>query len=111
MKNKKHLLKPATALLLACLLLVCAALPCFAAGDTETFTPVLRFIASSDSHVRTENDKTFERIGRMLAQAYALSDGDETYQNLDALVMAGDMRNGTTHSFWASSPRTTTAGT
>ena len=105
MRQNHRLLKTATALLLSCLLLVCAALPCFAAGDTETFTPVLRFIASSDSHVRTENDKTFERIGRMLAQAYALSDGDETYQNLDALVMAGDLTNSGTpeefDKFWS----------
>ena len=94
MRKHHHLFRRATGLVLTCLLLFsCAALPSFAAGKAETFTPVLRFIASSDSHVRMENDKTFERIGMMLGQTYALSDSDETYQSLDALIMAGDLTN------------------
>ncbi len=104
MKNTKYLYKSVTALLLCCVLLLCAVLPCFAAEKGETFIPVLRFIASSDSHVRMENDKTFERIGSMLEQAYALSDSDPVYQNLDALVMAGDLTNSGTkeefNKFW-----------
>lgn len=87
-------------MLTACLLFVsCAAVSAFAAEE-EAFVPVLRFIASSDSHVRTDGDATFLRIGDMLKQAYALSDRDKNYSELDALVMAGDLtHNGTAEEF------------
>jgi len=77
---------------LLCAVLLCTALPvaAFAAAE-EPFVPVLRFIACSDSHVKTENDLTFNRIGAMLNQVYALTDADPVYPNLDALMMAGDL--------------------
>ena len=102
-------MKKCISLLLTVLLLAaCAAVPARAAEDAA-FVPVLRFIAASDSHVRAENDVTADRIGRMLRQTYALADSGETYQNLDALVMAGDLtNNGTPEEAWW--PKTTTAG-
>ena len=77
---------------LLCVVLLATAVPvaAFAAAE-EPFVPVLRFIACSDSHVKTENDLTFNRIGAMLTQAYALADADTVYPNLDALMMAGDL--------------------
>lgn len=98
-------MKKCISLLLTVLLLAaCAAVPARAAEDAA-FVPVLRFIAASDSHVRAENDVTADRIGRMLRQTYALADSGETYQNLDALVMAGDLTNNGTpeefDKFWA----------
>ena len=93
-------MKKLISLLLAAVLL-CTALPvaAFAAAE-ETFVPVLRFIASSDSHVKADDDRNFDRIGAMLAQAYALADGDAVYGSLDALMMAGDLtNNGTKEEF------------
>ena len=86
-------MKKLISLLLAAVLL-CTALPvaAFAAAE-ETFVPVLRFIASSDSHVKADDDRNSNRVGAMLAQAYALADGDAVYSNLDALMMAGDLTN------------------
>ena len=105
MRKANRPLQKTFALALSCLLLLCAALPAFAAGEAEPFTPVLRFIASSDSHVKEENDKTAERLGRMLEQAYVLSDSDPVYQSLDALIVAGDLTNDGTkeefEKFWA----------
>ena len=79
--------------LLLCAVLLCTLAPAAFAAADEPFTPVLRFIASSDSHVKADNDRTYNRIGAMLAQAYALADGDPVYSNLDALMMAGDLTN------------------
>ena len=86
--------------LLLCAVLLCTLAPAAFAAADEPFTPVLRFIASSDSHVKADNDRTYNRIGAMLAQAYALADGDSVYSNLDALMMAGDLtNNGTEEQF------------
>ena len=98
-------MKKCICFLLSLLLLASCAAIGTSAAETAAFTPVLRFIASSDSHVRAENDVTANRIRNMLRQTYALSDGDEAYQNLDALVMAGDLTNNGTaeefDKFWA----------
>lgn len=86
---------------LLCVVLLCTAVPvaAFAAAE-KPFVPVLRFIACSDSHVKTENDLTFHRIGAMLSQAYAKADADSVYPNLDALLMAGDLtHDGTKEEF------------
>ena len=86
--------------LLLCAVLLCTLAPAAFAAADEPFTPVLRFIASSDSHVKADDDRTYNRIGAMLAQAYALADGDPVYSNLDALMMAGDLtNNGTEEQF------------
>ena len=62
-------------------------------GDAESaaFKPVLRFIASSDTHVRDDNDLTAGRIGKMLDLGYAAAQQDAFYNKLDALVIAGDL--------------------
>lgn len=85
---------------LLCAVLLCTAMPVAFAAAKEPFVPVLRFIACSDSHVKTENDLTTNRIGAMLSQVYALTDADPVYPNLDALMMAGDLtHDGTKEEF------------
>lgn len=61
----------------------------------KDFTPILRFIASSDIHYTTDsptNQKYFER-GLELAYAYAQS---QEYKKIDALYVVGDFANGGT---------------
>ena len=82
-----------------CLLLgVCAFA---AAAEIETpFVPVVRFIASSDTHVKGDDDVNLLRIGKMLDIAYAAAESDENYKQLDAFLVAGDLtHNGTQEEF------------
>ena len=67
------------------------AFSCFAAAESATFTPVLRFIASSDTHVRDDDDMTVGRIAKMLALGYADAENDPSHNTLDALLIAGDL--------------------
>ncbi|MBR2589289.1 MAG: metallophosphoesterase [Clostridia bacterium] len=62
------------------------------------FVPVIRFVASSDSHVRDDDDLTAGRIGTMMEQAYAFAGEDAQYTNVDALLIAGDVTNDGTQS-------------
>ncbi len=64
-----------------------------AAGDAqaEAFTPVLRFIASSDTHVRDDNDMTVGRSAKMLDLGYACAESDPSHGTLDAVLIAGDL--------------------
>ncbi|MCR5484982.1 MAG: metallophosphoesterase [Clostridiales bacterium] len=67
---------------------------CFAAEgvkENDVFKPVIRFIASSDTHVRDDSDVTAERIGKMLDLGYETAENDPYYKNLDALIVAGDL--------------------
>ena len=69
---------------------------CFAAdsvSESAAFTPVLRFIASSDTHVRDTDDTTVQRIGKMIDLGYSAAESDPHYKTLDALVIAGDLTN------------------
>ena len=69
------------------------AFSCFAAAQDTAFKPVLRFIASSDTHVRDDSDMTVDRIGKMLDLGYAAAASDPSYGKLDALLIAGDLTN------------------
>ena len=90
--KQNHIIKQILSIILTALLIFTVApLSSFAADDG--FTPVLRFIASSDSHVRMTNDTAVIRIRDMLTQTYDYSEKDSRYNNLDALVMAGDLTN------------------
>ena len=90
--KQNHIIKRILSIILTALLIFTVApLSSFAADDG--FTPVLRFIASSDSHVRMTNDTAVIRIRDMLTQTYDYSEKDSRYNNLDALVMAGDLTN------------------
>ena len=76
---------------------------CFASGMTPSFTapvpeipqddfvPVMRFVATSDTHITTLGDTRCERLSAMMKTAYAISEADEDYKNLDAVVFSGDI--------------------
>ncbi len=87
--------------LVAALLLLLGLCAFGAAAEAEApFVPVVRFVASSDTHVKGDDDVNLLRIGKMLNQAYALAESDEHYQNLDALLVCGDLtHNGTKEEF------------
>lgn len=57
----------------------------------DDFTPVLRFVVSSDSHVQAIGDKQTKRIQKMIGTAYEVAAEDESYNSLDAVVMVGDL--------------------
>ena len=85
--------KKALTLLLALFcLMTLLALPVDAATNNETdFVPVLRFVASSDTHVTGDGDVRTQRIGKMLDEAYAIANGDSNYKALDAVLVVGDL--------------------
>lgn len=68
----------------------------------DDFVPVMRFVATSDTHIENLGDVGCRRISAMLKTAYAISDADEDYKNLDAVVFSGDLTdNGRRKSFYA----------
>ena len=71
---------------------VCFPVAAAAKGESATrFVPVLRFIASSDTHVQDGNDLTANRMRKMLDMGYSIAREDAEYNRLDALIVAGDL--------------------
>ena len=85
-------MKKFLSVLIAALMLTGLLVP-FASADDEAFIPVLRFVASSDTHVRDNNNTTLKRIGKMMSMAYSVAESDVNYSSLDALLVAGDLTN------------------
>lgn len=56
-----------------------------------SFVPVMRFVVSSDSHIKEYGDTGCQRIMKMINTGYALAEADENYGKLDAAVMVGDI--------------------
>ncbi len=70
--------------------------------EPDDFIPVMRFVATSDTHINTAGDIGCRRISTMMQTAYAISDADEDYKKLDAVVFSGDLTdNGLKDSFYA----------
>ena len=68
----------------------------------DDFIPVMRFVATSDTHIEKLGDTGCQRISAMMKTAYAISEADEDYKNLDAVVFSGDITdNGHKESFYA----------
>lgn len=68
----------------------------------DDFVPVMRFVATSDTHIKTLGDTGCRRLSAMLKTAYAISEADEDYNNLDAVVFSGDITDyGFRDSFFA----------
>ncbi len=68
----------------------------------DDFVPVMRFVATSDTHIKTLGDVGCQRASAMIKTAYAISEADEDYKNLDAVVFSGDLTdNGYKKSFYA----------
>ena len=59
----------------------------------DDFLPVLRFAVCSDLHISTIKDEDAKRFANLTKAAYRYANS-QTYQNLDALVICGDMTNG-----------------
>ena len=73
----------------------------------DDFIPVVRFVATSDTHVQTLGDKACYRIAKMMKSAYAYSDADADYTNLDAVVFSGDLTDDGAFTSFASFTATT----
>ncbi|MBR5409076.1 MAG: metallophosphoesterase [Clostridia bacterium] len=56
----------------------------------EEFVPVFRFAIASDVHISTSDDTTAKRLAKLFQTAYAYADAHETYNCLDAVLLAGD---------------------
>ena len=70
--------------------------------EQDDFVPVLRFVAASDTHIETLGDTGCKRTSAMIKTAYAISEADADYKNLDAVVFSGDITdNGRRNSFYA----------
>ncbi|MBR4766029.1 MAG: metallophosphoesterase [Clostridia bacterium] len=85
-------MKKIIAFLLAAVTVFFCAVPAFSATDgAQNFTPVIRFIAASDTHIKEDNDRTADRIPVMMEMAYAAAQEDGAYSKLDAVLIAGDL--------------------
>lgn len=61
--------------------------------DTGDFTPVMRFVISSDAHITTIGDIQSTRLEKMIKLGYEIADNDKEYNGLDAVLLAGDITN------------------
>ena len=76
---------------------------CAPTPDAEDdFVPVLRFVATSDTHINALGDKGCRRVAAMINSAYSIAEADPDYKELDAVVFSGDITdNGTFTAFSA----------
>ena len=63
----------------------------FAPKDETEFTPVIRFVACSDSHLKSAAGVGSHRIEKAAKLAYAIAKADDEYNNLDAFLINGDI--------------------
>lgn len=61
--------------------------------DNTDFTPVIRFVACSDSHLKSAAGKGSYRLEKAAKLAYAIAKADDEYNNLDAFLINGDITN------------------
>ncbi|MCQ2484184.1 MAG: metallophosphoesterase [Clostridia bacterium] len=59
--------------------------------DKTDFTPVIRFMVASDTHVGSAGDILCMRVNKALKLSYAIAEADKEYNNLDAVVFCGDV--------------------
>ncbi len=60
----------------------------------DSFSPVLRFMVCSDTHVHGKDDKLrLERIAKALDFCYGEAEKDANHSTLDAVLVAGDVTN------------------
>ncbi|MGN0469024.1 MAG: metallophosphoesterase family protein [Acutalibacteraceae bacterium] len=68
--------------------------------DNSDFTPVIRFVAASDTHLVSIADKRSQKMQKVMTLAYSDAEQDESYKTVDAAVFAGDLTdNGTLSQF------------
>lgn len=61
--------------------------------DKTDFTPVIRFMVASDTHIDAAGDKASRRINKAIKLSYAIAEADKEYQKLDAVMFVGDVTN------------------
>lgn len=59
----------------------------------KNFTPVMRFIATSDVHYKDEPTVERERMEKAIVNTYKYSENHPTYKKLDAIAVVGDFAN------------------
>ena len=59
--------------------------------DDSTYTPVLRFMVSSDVHVGTTSSRRDTNLANALDTAYAFANANNKYSGLDAALFVGDI--------------------
>lgn len=64
--------------------------------EETDFVPAVRFMVCSDTHINSENDPKLQRIEKAISLSYEIASQDETYNNLDAVLFAGDLTDGGT---------------
>ncbi len=57
----------------------------------DDFVPVMRFVATSDTHVKTYGDKACIRIAKLMRSAYQIAASDKDYDRIDAFTFNGDL--------------------
>ena len=65
-------------------------------GGGEDFVPVLRFVVTSDVHIRNSTDSItgYEQLAKLYETAYAYSESHPTYKKLDGMFFIGDNTQG-----------------
>ncbi len=88
-------MKKSFAVFTALILLFLCAVPAAAAEKAAAadFTPVIRFVAASDTHVKSGDPTNAQRIRKMVSLAYEIAAADHAYTGLDAVLVAGDLTN------------------
>ncbi len=57
----------------------------------DDFVPVMRFVSTSDTHVKYNGDKACYRIAKLMKSAYQIAASDKDYNRIDAFTFNGDM--------------------
>lgn len=73
----------------------------------DDFVPVLRFVATSDTHINALGDKGCRRVAAMINSAYSIAEADPDYNELDAVVFSGDITDGGTFTAFSAFTATT----
>ena len=75
--------------LIGCIFVMSLMLPVEAQNTdakADTFVPVLRFIAASDTHIQDDNNIHAERVQKMLAYTYREARADKNHPTLGRLI-------------------------
>lgn len=64
-------------------------------GAPDSFEPVLRFVVTSDVHVRgkDQNYESYDHLAAFISTAYTYSDAHPSYKQLDGMFFIGDITN------------------
>lgn len=103
MTENQRMMRCVVSLILVAVLLV-GYIPAgvFASGElavqsenTDTFTPVVRFAVTSDTHIRPASDPLngYDQLETLMNSVYAYSEAQSDYSKLDGIFFVGDNTN------------------